>query len=104
MDLLSYPFRVAANGSVETVEDGTEAALREQVAVHALTRRGERALVPGFGVSDPVFSDLDVAELNASLAIFGPPVRVSIAAREYPTASTERVTLAISSGASDAQA
>lgn len=92
---MAFPFRLAPNGSVATVEDGSTAADEQAVAVLALTRRGERELVPGFGTSDPVFSALDVAELNAQLAIFGPPVRVAALEVTHPGPERERITLAI---------
>ncbi len=72
MDVLSYPFRVAPNGSAATVRDGSTAANTEAVAVLALTRKGERVLVPTFGTTDPVLTGLDVAELNTALTVHGP--------------------------------
>ena len=87
MDLLSHPFRLEANGSVATVEDGTEEAAAEGIAILVLTRRGERELVPGFGMTDPTFDVLSLAE-------YGPPVTVTDVAITYPTDRLERVELA----------
>lgn len=70
--ILSHPFRLSLNGSAATVEDGTEAAAAEAVAVLALTLRGERPMCPAFGVSDPAFAGYDAGELAAGLALFGP--------------------------------
>lgn len=73
MDVISHPFRLAAGGQVATVTDGTTAANTEAVAVTALTRPGERVLVPDFGVPDATFSgDLAVADLAACIDLFGP--------------------------------
>ena len=94
MDLLSHPFRLEANGSVATVEDGTEEAAAEGIAILVLTRRGERELVPGFGMTDPTFDELSLAELNVGLAEYGPPVTVTDVAITYPTDRLERVELA----------
>lgn len=94
MDLISHPFRLEANGAVATVEDGTEEAAAEGIAVLVLTRRGERDLVPGFGMIDPTFDELSVAELNVGLAEYGPDVIVTDVAITYPTDRTERVELA----------
>lgn len=77
MDLLSHPFRLAADGSVATVEDDTDEAKLEAVAVLVLTHKGERDLVPGYGMTDPTFSDVDLAELNLGLADYGPDVTVA---------------------------
>lgn len=94
MDLISHPFRLEANGAVATVEDGTEEAAAEGIAVLVLTRRGERDLVPGFGMTDPTFDELSVAELNVGLAEYGPDVIVTDVAITYPNDRTERVELA----------
>jgi hypothetical protein len=71
--ILAFPFRLAPNGSVATVEQETDQADREQIAVLALTRRGERPLVPGFGILDPAFGGFDPGALSAAVAVYGPP-------------------------------
>lgn len=77
MNALSHPFRLGLDGAAATVVVGSDEANLEAVAIHALTRKGERPLVPTFGTTDPVFADVDVAELNASLDTFGPDVTVT---------------------------
>lgn len=94
MELLSHPFRLEANGAVATVEDDTEEAYAEGIAVLALTRKGERDLVPDFGLTDPAFDELSLAELNVGLADFGPPVEVTDVTIAYPSDTTERVVIA----------
>lgn len=94
MDLLSHPFRLEPNGSVATVEDGTEEAAAEGIAVFILTRKGERDLVPDFGLTDPTFDELSLAELNVGLADFGPEVTVTDVAITYPNDRIERIELA----------
>lgn len=74
--ILSHPFRLLANGAVATVEQDTVTADNEQVAVLALTHRGERPLVPGFGVTDPTFAGFVPAELVAGVRVYGPPVAI----------------------------
>lgn len=93
MDLLSHPFRLEANGNVATVLDGSDEAHAEAVAVLILTRKGERDLVPEFGVTDPVYDEVSLAELNVGLADFGPAVTVTGARITYPSDRTERVEL-----------
>lgn len=94
MDLLSHPFRLGVDGRVVTVEDGTDDAVAEAIAVTALTRKGERVLVPDFGVTEPVFAEVDVTEINATLATFGPEdVTVTLAAVAYPNDTTTALTL-----------
>lgn len=75
--ILSYPFRVGAGGAAATVEQGSDAADVEQLAVLVLTRTGERALVPEFGLRDPAFAGVDVSELVGAIARWGPPVRLT---------------------------
>jgi len=74
--VLSYPFRIDLSGAAATVEQDTEPHLREQIAILALTRAGERALRPGFGLTDPVFDGFQPSELAAKLELFGPPVEL----------------------------
>jgi hypothetical protein len=96
---LAHPFRFGSNGRAVTVEEGSELATAQGIAVAALTTKGERTLVPTFGVTSPVFGELDVAELNAHLGTFGPPVQVTSAEVDYPEPTTARVVLAYDDGA-----
>lgn len=73
--VLAHPFRLAG-AEVAKVEDGSDEGLGQLVAVLVTTRRGERPMVPAFGVSDPVFDSYSVAEVNAALSMFGPAVQV----------------------------
>lgn len=93
MDVLSHPFRLDSTGSAATVADGTDEANAEAIAILCLTRRGERDLVPTFGTTDPLFGELDVAELNVALDDFGPAVTVTASTVTYPSDRTERVEL-----------
>lgn len=96
MDLLAYPFRLRPDGSAATVTDGTDDAYRQEIALLCLTRKGERPLVPDYGTTDPVADLLDVAELNAALATFGPAVTIDDVAVEYPDDVTARALLTYS--------
>lgn len=97
MRLLSYPFRLTPAGDVATVEQGTEDEAAEALAVLVLTRKGERELVPDFGVSDPVARGLNLAEIAAGLIDYGPPgVVVDDVSVSYPTTTLERIELTIS--------
>lgn len=75
--ILSHPFRLAPNGSVATVEQVSDAANAEQVAVLVLTNLGERPLAPGFGITDPAFVGVEPTEVLAGLAEYGPPVTIA---------------------------
>jgi hypothetical protein len=75
VDLWSHPFRLDGAGNVATVVAGSDDHAAEAIVIIASTAPGERALVPGFGLADPTFGDglLDLAGLNAQLALYGPP-------------------------------
>ena len=93
MDLLSHPFRLEPSGDVATVEDDTDEAYAEGIAVLALTRRGERVLVPGFGITDPLFDRVALADLNIGLTDYGPPVRITDVTTVPVSDVAERVVL-----------
>lgn len=93
MNLISHPFRLAANGRVATVEQDTDAARAEQIAVLLLTRTGERPLSPAFGVTDMVGQGLNESELAAGLAMFGPDVTLADVEIETVGQDTQRVTV-----------
>lgn len=70
-DVLAHPFRLA--GSVAAVvDDTTDAGLAQELGVLVSTRRGERPMSPAWGVTDPAFDRLDLAEVNAALQLYGP--------------------------------
>lgn len=97
MRLLSYPFRLTPAGDVATVEEGTEDAAAEDLAVLILTRKGERSLVPDYGITDPTFRSLNLAELAVGVTDYGPAgVTVDDVAVTYPTDSLERIELTLS--------
>lgn len=90
--ILSHPFRLTADGRVALVEQASPTADAEQIAVLALTRLGERPLVPGFGMTDPTFAGFERTALAAGLALWGPPVqieRVDVAFTDEHTQAVE---------------
>ena len=92
LEIIAHPFRLVA-GRVASVIAGSDEAISQQIAVLATTKRGERQLVPAFGISDPAFSEVDVAEVNAGLALFGPAVRVTGTNTRLVDLNTVAVTL-----------
>lgn len=92
--ILSHPFRIGRNGAAVVVDEGDTRAHAEAVAIIAGTRRGERGMCPNFGVTDPAFGALDVGEVAANLAQFGPRgVTVTGVATTPLTDTTARVVL-----------
>lgn len=74
--LLAYPFRVSPAGPLETVEDGSDEAFAQELAVAVLTVPGERLLVPDFGTADPTFIGFERDALQLHVQLFGPPVSI----------------------------
>jgi hypothetical protein len=70
--VLSFPFRVAPTGRPALVEQDSEQAAVEKLAMLALTRRGERDLAVDVGISDPAFAGFDAAEFAGQVARWGP--------------------------------
>lgn len=77
MRLLAHPFRLSPAGAAVTVEDGSDESDAQAIAVLVSTRLGERGLAPDYGVDDPVFGDLEPADIAAGLAEFGPPLTIT---------------------------
>lgn len=70
--VIAFPLRYAPSGALITVPDGSDAEVEQIIAIGVLTRIGERPLNPLFGVPDPVFAGLDVADVQTTLNTFGP--------------------------------
>lgn len=90
--IISHPFRLARDGSIATVDQTSDAGLAEQIAVLALTRPGERPLVPGFGLPDPTFEGFEPSALAAAVALWGPDVlldQVTVVQRDDSTQQVE---------------
>jgi hypothetical protein len=85
--MLSFPFRFTPTGTVATVEQGSEQADREQIAVLCLTVTGERPLAPSFGISDPAFGTVEPSEIRAGVAAHGPDVEI-VDVRVTPESAT----------------
>lgn len=88
--ILSHPFRLVGS-QVATVEQESAAGQAEQLSALLLTKRGERTLVPAFGVTDPVFGDVDTAELNLAVSLFGPPVQILEVQKRIVDETTQEV-------------
>lgn len=88
--ILSHPFRLAG-GRIAVVEQFSDQANAEQLAVLLLTRRGERPLVPTFGVADPTFDALDVGDVLTGIEAFGPEVALMDVETRFTGPMTQEV-------------
>lgn len=82
---------MTSDGRIALVEQASIGADTEQIAVLALTRPGERPLVPGFGMVDPTFAGFEVSNLAAAVALWGPPVQIDTATVTVVDEQTEAV-------------
>lgn len=89
--ILSFPFRFTTSGQAATVEQGTEQANREQIAVLCLTVTGERPLAPSFGITDPTFGGVEPSEVIAGVAAHGPDVQITDVRVTQDSLTTQRV-------------
>lgn len=89
--LISFPFRLAPNGSVVTRPDNTAEYYGEELAQMILTKAGERILVPSFGMDDPTFQFIDQQELSHKVTLFALPIRISGMTTRQVTDTTQEV-------------
>ena len=73
----AFPFRLEPNGTIAVVEEDSDAGEAQALAILVLTRRNERALVPGYGITDPAFAGVEPTEIAAGAAAYGPDVDVA---------------------------
>lgn len=95
MELLAWPVRFVG-GRARTIDGDTDAGVTQRIELLCKVRRGERPLVPAFGIPDPAFrAGVDLVEINAGLALFGPDgVQVALTSVDVRSASSARVELA----------
>lgn len=90
--ILSFPFRIAGGKAVH-VEESSDAGRAEMLAVLLSTRIGERPMVPGYGVTDPTFDELDAGEVAAGVALYGPAVVITGVDTVFTDAASMDVTV-----------
>lgn len=64
---LTLPIAVTGSGRLATVEQDSEADVAQSVALLIETRPGERRAEPGYGVPDPLFGGIDVAQVTEAI-------------------------------------
>lgn len=78
MDLLAHPFALGPDGSLATIEQGSDAEIAQTIHLIIGTRLFERPMAWSFGTPDPVFSGLRAGDIQAPLTTHGPPgVRIN---------------------------
>ena len=66
-DLISMPMRLSPSGSIITVEQGSEAYYKQQLAVILLTLQGERPMNHDFGMPDMAFQGFLYSTFHAQV-------------------------------------
>jgi hypothetical protein len=92
--MLAFPFHVTPGGRLATVEQDTPQADAQLLEALLLTRIGERPLLPGFGIADPLYGFIDRTSIEAGVAAFGPPIDIDAITVE--PSDTGHVTVTIS--------
>lgn len=89
MSPLAFPVRVdPRTGGFASVDPGSEAEVNQEIALHVLTRPGERPIRPDFGTPALPFGDgLDIGGVQLQLRENGHPnVRITdVTTEETPT-------------------
>lgn len=62
---LAFPIRVTGGGWLSTVDQDSQPDIVQSVALLLDTRPGERRSEPEYGLPDPVFGDIDAAQVEA---------------------------------------
>lgn len=92
--ILRFPLRLAANGSLATVEQQSDDGAAQEIAVLCMTRPGEHPLDPGFGITDPAFEGINQTDIVAGVTFYGLEVDiVDVAATTDPATDTELATV-----------
>ena len=94
--VFAHPFTVVG-GRIATVESESDLGYAQEIAVLCSTLKGERVLVPDYGLTDSVGVGIDVADVNAGLALYGPAgLAVSGLEVTYPGDGVQAATLSFS--------
>ncbi|ASX98709.1 baseplate wedge protein [Arthrobacter phage Colucci] len=93
--VLSFPFRLNADGTAATVGYGADGEVDEAIAVLVLTHLGERLMHPSFGVPDPAFAGLDVGDIQVGLDQYGPAGITIQSVTQEPVDGTDQVVRAV---------
>lgn len=98
MRIISFPFRLTANGDLASVEQNSAQGAAEQIAMLIQTEIGERVMLPSFGVTDMTFHRPDEGEIALGVALYGPQVTVTSVTSYYQSDDTLIVGLEFTDG------
>jgi hypothetical protein len=78
-DQLSIPIRVLADGRLASLEQGSDAEIRQRVSILCHTTPGTLDDRPGFGLAEDMFTaSIDLAEVERQIRALGRDVMARI--------------------------
>jgi phage baseplate assembly protein W len=81
---LALPLALGENGSFNTVAQDTVEEVAQSVGVLLGTVKGERVMVPDYGVDDPTFSEPNTNEIAQIVAQWEPRAAVVVSLTTTP--------------------
>ena len=89
--VLSIPFRLTPDGSIATVEHGSDSEVDEAIAALILTQVGERPMSPEYGVPDPTYAGLYPGDIQVGLNEYGPRGVSVVSVEVLPANDTQAI-------------
>ena len=74
MDVIAFPFTFKADGSAAKVVQGSDPHSAQRIYGFVKTTSGELPLALGYGLTDPVFSDIELGEIQAGINLYHPDI------------------------------
>ena len=76
MDLLAFPFTFKADGSAAKVVQASNDHTAQRIYGFMKTNCGELPLALGYGLTDPVFAQIELGEVEAVISLYHPDIVV----------------------------
>lgn len=74
MDLIAFPFRFRPDGSVAKIAQESDDHTAQRIYGFVKTICGELPLALGYGLTDPVFSNIELGEVEAGITLYHPDI------------------------------
>jgi hypothetical protein len=93
VQLLAHPLRFLPSGRAATTDADTDEYDQQLLTALIRTTTGERALTPGFGITDPVYSYIEPTEIAAGITTYGPDIDLQSVTAQPGDPGTSLVTI-----------
>lgn len=101
--LIAFPFEMDESGGIRTQEDGTDEYAQSELMMILAVNTGERELVPGFGIPDPRFSEVDTHAIATCTQVFAPHITIGKIDDTFVSGYEQRVEIEYSVNTEDIQ-